>query len=292
MKKIILTAILVFSFCFGSESKCSQSDRLLYTISANNCKVAKEIVNKNPKIIFEKSQADILALDVLFSYYYNLAFFDLWQDYDFNCFLDTFLQAKPNLNFYTQELNLTPLGIIAGLPTSNKIKILDKLLKAGADINKMPLKDSDMEILYFAIYNKDLNLMEYLLKNGAPIKKDFFGRIISEWLSSYETKNQTNDEIEKIRKSKDFIQDRKWALQSVDIFLKYADIKDFSDKDRLGSINPLTYFNDIEFVKKLVNLGIFDDKKELLEKAINYAKENRRFEIAEILENLKDKKGF
>ncbi len=123
-------------------------------------------------------------------------------------------------------------------------------------------------------------------------KKRFFGRIIFEWLSSYETKNQTNDEIEKIRKSKDFIQDRKWALQSVDIFLKYADIKDFSDKDRLGSINPLTYFNDIEFVKKLVNLGIFDDKKELLEKAINYAKENRRFEIAEILENLKAKKGF
>ena len=123
-------------------------------------------------------------------------------------------------------------------------------------------------------------------------KKRFFGRIIFEWLSSYETKNQTNDEIEKIRKSKDFIQDRKWALQSVDIFLKYADIKDFSDKDRLGSINPLTYFNDIEFVKKLVNLGIFDDKKELLEKAINYAKENRRFEIAVILENLKAKKGF
>ena len=291
MKKIILTAILVFSFCFGSESKCSQSDRLLYTISANNCKAAKEIVNKNPKIIFEKSQADILPLDALFSYYYNLALFDLWQDYDFNCFLDTFLQAKPNLNFYTQELNLTPLGIVAGLPISNKIEILDKLLKAGADINKMPLKDSDMEILYFAIYNKDLNLMEYLLKNGAP-KKRFFGRIIFEWLSSYETKNQTNDEIEKIRKSKDFIQDRKWALQSVDIFLKYADIKDFSDKDRLGSINPLTYFNDIEFVKKLVNLGIFDDKKELLEKAINYAKENRRFEIAEILENLKAKKGF
>lgn len=81
-------------------------------------------------------------------------------------------------------------------------------------------------------------------------------------------------------------------MQSVDIFLKYADIKDFSDKDRLGSINPLTYFNDIEFVKKLVNLGIFDDKKELLEKAINYTKENRRFEIAEILENLKAKKGF
>lgn len=292
MKKIILTAILVFSFCFGSESKCDQSNRLIYTISANNCKVAKEIVNKNPKIIFEKNEADILALDALFSYYYNLALFDLWQDYDFNCFLDTFLQAKPNLNFYTQELNLTPLGIVAGLPISNKIEILDKLLKAGADIKQMPLKDSDMEILYFAIYNKDLNLMEYLLKNGAPIKKDFFGRIIFEWLSSYKTKNQTNDEIEKIRKSKDFIQDRKWALQSVDIFLKYADIKDFSDKDRLGSINPLTYFNDIEFVKKLVNLGIFDDKKELLEKAINYAKENRRFEIAVILENLKAKKGF
>lgn len=291
MKKIILTAILVFSFCFGSESKCSQSNRLIYTISANNCKVAKEIVNKNPKIIFEKNEADILALDALFSYYYNLALFDLWQDYDFNCFLDTFLQAKPNLNFYTQELNLTPLGIVAGLPISNKIEILDKLLKAGADIKQMPLKDSDMEILYFAIYNKDLNLMEYLLKNGAPTKNNF-SRMIAEWLYDYKTENQTNDEIMKIVKSKEFIRDRKWALQSVDIFLKYADIKDFSDKDRLGSINPLTYFNDIEFVKKLVNLGIFDDKKELLEKAINYAKENRRFEIAEILENLKAKKGF
>lgn len=291
MKKIILTVILVFSFCFGSESKCSQSNRLIYTISANNCKVAKEIVNKNPKIIFEKNEADILALDALFSYYYNLALFDLWQDYDFNCFLDTFLQAKPNLNFYTQELNLTPLGIVAGLPISNKIEILDKLLKAGADIKQMPLKDSDMEILYFAIYNKDLNLMEYLLKNGAPTKNNF-SRMIAEWLYDYKTENQTNDEIMKIVKSKEFIRDRKWALQSVDIFLKYADIKDFSDKDRLGSINPLTYFNDIEFVKKLVNLGIFDDKKELLEKAINYAKENRRFEIAEILENLKAKKGF
>ena len=96
----------------------------------------------------------------------------------------------------------------------------------------------------------------------------------------------------KVVKSKEFMRDRKWALKGVDIFLKYIDIKDFSDKDRLGSINSLTYFNDIEFVKKLVNLGIFDDKKELLEKAINYAKENRRFEIAEILENLKAKKGF
>ena len=291
MKKIILTVILVFSFCFGSESKCSQSNRLIYTISANNCKVAKEIVNKNPKIIFEKNEADILALDALFSYYYNLALFDLWQDYDFNCFLDTLLQEKPNLNFYIRGLNLTPLGIVAGLPISNKIEILDKLLKAGADIKQMPLKDSDMEILYFAIYNKDLNLMEYLLKNGAPTK-DNFSRMIAEWLYDYKTENQTNDEIMKIVKSKEFIRDRKWALQSVDIFSKYADIKDFSDKDRLGSINPLTYFNDIEFVKKLVNLGIFDDRKELLEKAINYAKENRRFEIAEILENLKAKKGF
>lgn len=292
MKKIILTAILVFSFCIGSESKYnSQSERLLFAISSNNCKVAKEIVNKNPKIIFETNEYGADNMEVLFTYYYVLANYDLWQDYDFNCFLDTFLQAKPNLNFYTQELNLTPLGIIAGLPTSNKIEILDKLLKAGADIKQMPLKDSDMEILYFAIYNKDLNLMEYLLKNGAPTK-DNFSRMIAEWLYDYKTENQTNDEIMKIVKSKEFIRDRKWALQSVDIFLKYADIKDFSDKDRLGSINPLTYFNDIEFVKKLVNLGIFDDKKELLEKAINYAKENRRFEIAEILENLKDKKGF
>lgn len=291
MKKIILTAILVFSFCFGSESKCSQSNRLFYTISSNNCKVAKEIVNKNPKIIFETNEYCADNMEVLFTYYYVLANYDLWQDYDFNCFLDTFLQAKPNLNFYTQELNLTPLGIVAGLPISNKIEILDKLLKAGADIKQMPLKDSDMEILYFAIYNKDLNLMEYLLKNGAPTK-DNFSRMIAEWLYDYKTENQTNDEIMKIVKSKEFIRDRKWALQSVDIFLKYADIKDFSDKDRLGSINSLTYFNDIEFVKKLVNLGIFDDKKELLEKAINYAKENRRFEIAEILENLKAKKGF
>ena len=292
MKKIILTAILVFSFCIGSESKCnSQSERLLFAISSNNCKVAKEIVNKNPKIIFETNEYGADNMEVLFTYYYVLANYDLWQDYDFNCFLDTLLQAKPNLNFYTQELNLTPLGIVAGLPISNKIEILDKLLKAGADIKLMPLKDSDMEILYFAIYNKDLNLMEYLLKNGAPTK-DNFSRMIAEWLYDYKTENQTNDEIMKIVKSKEFIRDRKWALQSVDIFSKYADIKDFSDKDRLGSINPLTYFNDIEFVKKLVNLGIFDDKKELLEKAINYAKENRRFEIAEILENLKAKKGF
>ncbi|AKT90166.1 ankyrin domain protein [Campylobacter ureolyticus RIGS 9880] len=292
MKKIILTAILVFSFCIGSESKCnSQSERLLFAISSNNCKVAKEIVNKNPKIIFETNEYGADNMEVLFTYYYVLANYDLWQDYDFNCFLDTLLQEKPNLNFYTQELNLTPLGIVAGLPISNKIEILDKLLKAGADIKQMPLKDSDMEILYFAIYNKDLNLMEYLLKNGAPTK-DNFGRMIAEWLYDYKTENQTNDEIMKIVKSKEFIRDRKWALQSVDIFLKYADIKDFSDKDRLGSINSLTYFNDIEFVKKLVNLGIFDDKKELLEKAINYAKENRRFEIAEILENLKAKKGF
>lgn len=292
MKKIILTAILAFSFCFGSESKCnSKSERLLFAISSNNCKVAKEIVNKNPKIVFETNEYGADNIEVLFTYYYVLANYELWQDYDFNCFLDTLLQEKPNLNFYTQELNLTPLGIVAGLPTSNKIEILDKLLKAGADIKQMPLKDSDMEILYFAIYDKDLNLMEYLLKNGAPTK-DNFSRMIAEWLYDYKTENQTNDEIMKIVKSKEFIRDRKWALQSVDIFLKYADIKDFSDKDRLGSINPLTYFNDIEFVKKLVNLGIFDDKKELLEKAINYAKENRRFEIAEILENLKAKKGF
>ncbi|WP_156847582.1 hypothetical protein [Campylobacter ureolyticus] len=56
MKKIILTAILAFSFCFGSESKCSQSNRLIYTISANNCKVAKEIVNKNPKLYLKKTK--------------------------------------------------------------------------------------------------------------------------------------------------------------------------------------------------------------------------------------------
>ncbi|PKZ29893.1 hypothetical protein CYJ41_00170 [Campylobacter ureolyticus] len=292
MKKIVLIAVLVFSFCFGSENKCSQENRLLYAITLGNCKVAKEIINKNPKIISEINEANINALETLFVYYYNLALFDLWQEYDFNCFLDAFLKEKPNLNFYIQEANMTPLGIIANLPIKkDKIEILDKLLKAGADLKQMPVKDSNMEILYFSLYYKNLNLMEYLLKNGATIE-DGFGRMIAEWLFEYKTENQTNDEIMKVVKSKEFMRDRKWALKGVDIFLKYIDIKDFSDKDRLGSINPLTYFNDIEFVKKLVNLGIFDDKKELLEKAINYAKENRRFEIAVILENLKAKKGF
>lgn len=292
MKKIVLIAVLVFSFCFGSENKCSQENRLLYAITLGNCKVAKEIINKNPKIISEINEANINALETLFVYYYNLALFDLWQEYDFNCFLDAFLKEKPNLNFYIQEANMTPLGIIANLPIKkDKIEILDKLLKAGADLKQMPVKDSNMEILYFSLYYKNLNLMEYLLKNGATIE-DGFGRMIAEWLFEYKTENQTNDEIMKVVKSKEFMRDRKWALKGVDIFLKYIDIKDFSDKDRLGSINSLTYFNDIEFVKKLVNLGIFDDKKELLEKAINYAKENRRFEIAEILENLKAKKGF
>lgn len=51
LRKIVLTLFLIFSFCSGNQ----EIDRLLLSISPNNCKEAKEILNKNPNILSQKN---------------------------------------------------------------------------------------------------------------------------------------------------------------------------------------------------------------------------------------------
>lgn len=282
MRKTVLVLLLVFSFCFGNK----EVDRLLLSISSNNCKEAKEILNKNPNILSQKNSQDIDALEALFGYYYSLGFNNLWQNYDFHCFLDLFLKQTPNLNFYIQEINMTPLMSIVYLPISDKIEILDKLIKSGANIKQIQdLNKDSFGVIYPALYYKDLTLMDYLLKNGAS-SKNVFGQCISTgWLFDYQITKKTNVEIKKLFDSKKFLQDRKWYIECVDTLLKYYNIETFSENDVIATINLLIYINDTKILKRFIDLGILNNKKHILDRLIDYANKNQRYEMVKILKD-------